>query len=187
MNIREWFKLEPNYEETEVHITINRMLNLCRDALSKYFSIPDSKNINDLIQRAYEKNNDLLDEGFLEWLLEKGLPRLNNINFSTLPNEKKFVAMIEIDEFVLQNEMDFADPEEVRGCIISFANSLSEYISSYNEVSASIEEDISVQVASGDFSIDDVYTFDEFISQTSNWGSAEQVPFFMEELIYENA
>ncbi|RAP10783.1 hypothetical protein HS3_01202 [Bacillus subtilis] len=36
--------------------------------------------------------------------------------------------MLELDEYFLKSEMDFADPEEIRSCIISFVNSLQQYI-----------------------------------------------------------
>ncbi|UDB47309.1 hypothetical protein [Bacillus safensis] len=186
MNIREWFGLEAYSEETEAHYAVDNMLKLCREALTKYFSVTDSENIHDLIQLASKSN---IDTGFLDWLLEKGLPQLNNINFAELPNLEKFVSMINIDIFVLENEMDFSDPEEVRGCIISFVNSLSEYISLCTEVSVSIEEEITTSSHDENFiNIQDKYIFmDEPISQTSIWESAEeQVPFFMEEFKYGN-
>lgn len=192
MNIREWFELEPMYAETKVNESVDRMLILCRDALSEYFSISDSKDINELIQKAYESRDKSLDEPFLEWLLEKGLPRLHNIDFSNLPDNEKLIAMIEIDEFVLENEMDFSDPEEVRACIISFVNSLPEYISSCNEIAASIEDEIetkhSIEIAIEEnaYEIIDDYIIGELVSGTLDWGSAEQVPFYMEEFTYGN-
>ncbi|WP_249413392.1 hypothetical protein [Bacillus atrophaeus] len=192
MNIREWFELEPMYAETKVNESVDRMLILCRDALSEYFSISDSKDINELIQKAYESRDKSLDEPFLEWLLEKGLPRLHNIDFSNLPGNEKLIAMIEIDEFVLENEMDFSDPEEVRACIISFVNSLPEYISSCSEIAASIEDDIetthSIEIAIEEnaYEIIDDYIIGELVSGTLDWGSAEQVPFYMEEFTYGN-
>ncbi|MED4559854.1 hypothetical protein [Bacillus subtilis] len=192
MNIREWFELEPMYAETKVNESVDRMLILCRDALSEYFSISDSKDINELIQKAYESRDKSLDEPFLEWLLEKGLPRLHNIDFSNLPDNEKLIAMIEIDEFVLENEMDFSDPEEVRACIISFVNSLPEYISSCNEIAASIEDEIEttqsfeIAVEENAYEIIDDYIIGELVSGTLDWGSAEQVPFYMEEFTYGN-
>ncbi|MGY0432376.1 hypothetical protein ACWYID_06710 [Bacillus rugosus] len=187
MNIREWFKLEPMYADTKVNESVDRMLILCRDALSEYFSISDSKDIKELIQRAYESKDKSLDESFLEWLSEKGLPQLHNIDFSNLPDNEKFITMIEIDEFVLENEMDFSDPEEVRACIISFVNSLPEYISSSKEISVSIEDDIeSPTIEENAFEIIDDYIIGELVSGTLDWGSAEQVPFYMEEFTYGN-
>lgn len=192
MNIREWFELEPMYADTKVNKSVDRMLILCRDALSEYFSISDSKDIKELIQRAYESRDKSLDESFLEWLLEKGLPRLHNIDFSNLPDNEKFIAMIEIDEFVLENEMDFSDPEEVRACIISFVNSLPEYISSCNEIAVSIESDIESPystefgIEENAYEIIDDYIIGELVSGTLDWGSAEQVPFYMGEFTYGN-
>lgn len=91
-----------------------------------YFNIENSSDIHEFLKIAVAKND--VDYPFLEWIKEKGIPRLKNIDFNKLPNDDRFLAMIEFDEFVLQNEMDFEDPEEVRGCIISTVNSLKEYI-----------------------------------------------------------
>ncbi len=39
----------------------------------------------------------------------------------------QFLAMIEIDEYCLKSDMDFKEPEEVRGWIITIINSIQEY------------------------------------------------------------
>ncbi|MEN7436494.1 hypothetical protein FH505_10190 [Bacillus velezensis] len=97
-----------------------------KKSLHIYFNIENSSDIHEFLKIAAEKND--ADYPFLEWIKEKGIPRLRNIDFNKLPNDARFLVMIEFDEFVLQNEMDFIDPEEVRGCIISTVNSLQEYI-----------------------------------------------------------
>ncbi|MFK8881683.1 hypothetical protein ABQ520_13635 [Bacillus velezensis] len=190
MNIREWFNLESDYEKTKADISIDRMLILCRDALSKYFSVQNSKNIKDMIQRAREEDNDCLDHTFLEWLVEKGIPRLHNIELRDLPNSDHFIAMIEYDEYVLKCEMDFTDPEEVRSCIISFVNSLPEYISSAREVSASLENDYSEgkEREENAYSLVEDYISDEEALMTSISGSAINAgPFFIGGIINECA
>ncbi|MFE6320561.1 hypothetical protein ACFVN7_21560, partial [Bacillus velezensis] len=55
------------------------------------------------------------------------IPRLKKIDFENLPSNDQFLAMIEIDEYCLKCEMDFKEPEEVRGCIITIINSIQEY------------------------------------------------------------
>ncbi|RDY89701.1 hypothetical protein [Bacillus amyloliquefaciens] len=97
-----------------------------KKSLHIYFNIENSSDIHEFLKIAVAKNN--VDYPFLEWIKEKGIPRLRNIDFKNAPNNDQFLAMIEFDEFVLQNEMDFVEPEEVRGCIISTVNSLQEYI-----------------------------------------------------------
>lgn len=190
MSIREWFKLESNYEETKVNVSVDRMLTLCRGALNKYFSIRKSKDITELVKIAYEENNhESLDETFLKWILEKGLPRLQKINFNKLPDNEQFIAMVEYDEYVLSCEMDFSDPEEVRSCIISFVNSLPEYIASSREVSASYEEDYYPQENKKyDYRVIASYTIEEKALKTSISGSAINAdPFFIGGTLYECA
>ncbi|WP_331828110.1 hypothetical protein [Bacillus velezensis] len=97
-----------------------------KKSLHIYFNIENSSGIHEFLKIAVAKNN--VDYPFLEWIKEKGIPRLKNIDFKNVPNNDQFLAMIEIDEHCLKCEMDFEDPEEVRGCIISTVNSLQEYI-----------------------------------------------------------
>nr|AAB81141.1 YokE [Bacillus subtilis subsp. subtilis str. 168] len=68
-----------------------------------YFNIENSSDIHEFLKIAVAKND--VDYPFLEWIKEKGIPRLKNIDFNKLPNDDRFLAMIEFDEFVLQNEM----------------------------------------------------------------------------------
>lgn len=141
MNIRDWFLLGSEYQRSKVNSSVDKMLILCRQALSEYFSLANSENIKELIKTGLESSdiNQPLDVEFLEWLKTKGLPRLHDIDFSNLPDSDHFIAMIEYEEYVLKSEMDYSDRDEVRSCIISFMNNLSEHISSSREVSASIE------------------------------------------------
>ncbi|MED4798982.1 hypothetical protein P9684_03850 [Bacillus atrophaeus] len=97
-----------------------------KESLQIYFNIENSSEIHEFLKNAALKNN--VDSSFIEWIKEKGIPRLKNIDFNNVPNDDRFLAMIEFDEFILQNEMDFKEPEEVRGCIISMVNCFQEYI-----------------------------------------------------------
>nr|WP_250628995.1 hypothetical protein [Bacillus subtilis] len=75
--------------------------------------------------QAERQNKDSL---FIEWFLNKGIPKLKSIDLNNLPKDDRFLAMLELDEYILKSEMDFADPEEIRSCIISFVSSLQQYI-----------------------------------------------------------
>ncbi|WP_352427011.1 hypothetical protein [Bacillus sp. FSL K6-2865] len=97
-----------------------------KESLHIYFNIENSSDIHEFLKNAALKNN--VDSSFIEWIKEKGIPRLKNIDFNNAPNDDRFLAMIEFDEFILQNEMDFKEPEEVRGCIITMVNCFQEYI-----------------------------------------------------------
>lgn len=127
MDIREWFGMSPYSEKTAAQSTLDRVLSLHRDALVRYLSVPDCGNVDDLIvsaKRTDKKSSDVL---FLDWLVEKGLPKLRDSNLNNIADQRKFISMINVDEFVLQNEMDFSEPNEVRGCIISFLSDLKWY------------------------------------------------------------
>lgn len=126
-NAMSWFDLDFEFKpENNIDKALLRLFELMKKSLHIYFNIENSSDIHEFLKIAAVKND--ADYPFLEWIKEKGIPRLRNIDFNKLPNDARFLVMIEFDEFVLQNEMDFIDPEEVRGCIISTVNSLQEYI-----------------------------------------------------------
>ncbi|AMQ66512.1 hypothetical protein BH753_gp030 [Bacillus phage Shbh1] len=132
-SIRAWFKLDPYYEETRVSALLDRMLKLCRTALSYYFSIDGSEDIEELVQKAKEKHEqDSIATSVLEWIEKKGLPRLQEVDFNNIPNNEQFIATVQFEEYVLSSELNFGDPypdaEEVINCIMSFINSLQKYI-----------------------------------------------------------
>ncbi|MCY8934475.1 hypothetical protein MOE21_18005 [Bacillus atrophaeus] len=97
-----------------------------KESLHIYFNIENSSDIHEFLKNAALKNN--VDSSFIEWIKEKGIPRLKNIDFNNAPNDDRFLAMIEIDEHYIKCEMDFKEPIEVRSCIITIINSIQEYI-----------------------------------------------------------
>ncbi|MBU8803280.1 hypothetical protein KM871_00530 [Bacillus subtilis] len=96
-----------------------------KESLHIYFNIKNSKDIYDFLSQAKRQSKDTL---FVEWFINKGISKLKSINFNNLPKDDRFLAMLELDEYILKSEMDFADPEEIRSCIISFVSSLQQYI-----------------------------------------------------------
>ncbi|MBW8279927.1 hypothetical protein KZ489_10060 [Bacillus amyloliquefaciens] len=96
-----------------------------KESLRIYFNIENSKDIYDFLSQAKRQSKDNL---FVEWFLNKGIPKLRSIDLNNLPKDDRFLAMLELDEYVLKSEMDFADLEEIRSCIISFVSSLQQYI-----------------------------------------------------------
>lgn len=126
-NAGAWFDLDFEVKlGNNINEALLRLFDLMKESLHIYFNIKNSSDIHDFLKIAAEKKN--VDHSFVEWIREKGVPRLNNIDFNNAPNDDRFLAMIEFDEFILQNEMDFKEPEEVRGCIISMVNCFQEYI-----------------------------------------------------------
>ncbi|QHF58007.1 SPBc2 prophage-derived protein [Bacillus subtilis] len=102
-----------------------RLFDLIKESLHLYFNIKNSQDIYDLLTQVERHNKDSL---FIEWFLNKGIPKLKSIDLNNLPKDDRFLAMLELDEYILKSEMDFADPEEIRSCIISFVSSLQQYI-----------------------------------------------------------
>ncbi|MEG7377959.1 hypothetical protein V5785_01145 [Bacillus subtilis] len=121
-----WFDL--NYRtdsESKISCCLLRLFDLMKESLHIYFNIKNTKDIYDFLSQAERQNKDNL---FVEWFLNKGIPRLRSIDLNNLPKDDRFLAMLELDEYFLKSEMDFVDPEEIRSCIISFVNSLQQYI-----------------------------------------------------------
>ncbi|MFS3943555.1 hypothetical protein ACL9SS_18965 [Bacillus subtilis] len=121
-----WFDL--NYRtdsESKISCCLLRVFDLIKESLRIYFNIENSKDIYDFLSQAKRQSKDNL---FVEWFLNKGIPKLRSIDLNNLPKDDRFLAMLELDEYVLKSEMDFADLEEIRSCIISFVSSLQQYI-----------------------------------------------------------
>lgn len=121
-----WFDL--NYRtdsESKISCCLLRVFDLIKESLRIYFNIKNSKDIYDFLSQAERQNKDNL---FVEWFLNKGIPKLKSVDFNNLPKDDRFLAMLELDEYILRSEMDFADLEEIRSCIISFVSSLQQYI-----------------------------------------------------------
>lgn len=119
-----WFDL--NYRtdsESKISCCLLRVFD--KESLRIYFNIENSKDIYDFLSQAKRQSKDNL---FVEWFLNKGIPKLRSIDLNNLPKDDRFLAMLELDEYVLKSEMDFADLEEIRSCIISFVSSLQQYI-----------------------------------------------------------
>ncbi|MGF2617717.1 hypothetical protein FZC84_11830 [Rossellomorea vietnamensis] len=137
MNIREWFGFNGTYNESlEINICVDGLLNLYAKALMEYFSVQVS-NVNELIfidPTGLSKEQTL----FLEWIKDKGIPYLQTIVSTDLPQDEQLVAKIEFDKYILEEEMDFEYPSEVRSSLIGIVNDLPQYINAANEVSSTI-------------------------------------------------
>ena len=121
-----WFDLNHRTDsESKISCCLLRLFDLMKESLHIYFSIKNPKDIYDCLSQAKRQSKDNL---FVEWFLNKGIPKLRSMDLNNLPKDDRFLAMLELDEYILKSEMDFADPEEIRSCIISFVNSLQQYI-----------------------------------------------------------
>lgn len=126
-NAGTWFDLDFEVKPgNNINEALLRLFDLMKESLHIYFNIENSSDIHEFLKNAALKNN--VDSSFIEWIKEKGIPRLKNIDFNNAPNDDRFLAMIEIDEHYIKCEMDFKEPIEVRSCIITIINSIQEYI-----------------------------------------------------------
>ncbi|ASS60729.1 hypothetical protein CHN56_00184 [Bacillus velezensis] len=132
-NVMSWFDI--NFEtktDNKIDGALMRLFDLMKKSLHIYFNIENSSDIHEFLKIAATKNN--VDHSFIEWIKVKGIPRLKSIDFENLPSNDQFLAMIEIDEYCLKSEMDFKEPEEVRGWIITIINSIQEYANIYKQL-----------------------------------------------------
>ncbi|MES5057034.1 hypothetical protein ACOTSX_04920 [Bacillus velezensis] len=125
-NAMSWFDINfKTKTDNKIDEVLLRLFDLMKKSLHIYFNIGNSSDIHEFLKIAATKNN--VDHSFIEWIKVKGIPRLKSIDFENLPSNDQFLAMIEIDEYCLKSEMDFKEPEEVRGWIITIINSIQEY------------------------------------------------------------
>ncbi|UZD72294.1 hypothetical protein [Bacillus siamensis] len=125
-NSSKWFDINfKTKTDNKIDEALLRLFDLMKKSLHIYFNIENSSDIHEFLKIAATKNN--VDHSFIEWIKVKGIPRLKSIDFENLPSNDQFLAMIEIDEYCLKSEMDFKEPEEVRGWIITIINSIQEY------------------------------------------------------------
>jgi hypothetical protein len=132
MKIREWFGFNEEYNETtEINICVDNLLDLYSKALMKYFSF-QSESI-DTIMKLDPEHMDKGQVLFKQWLFDKGYPYLKELSGAKLPNDQQLISKIEYDKYILEEEMDFEYPEEVRSSLIGIVCALPEYISAANE------------------------------------------------------
>ncbi|WP_342576451.1 hypothetical protein [Paenibacillus sp. FSL M8-0142] len=139
MNIREWFGCSVQYDpSTNFNQSLDDLLKLYADALTRYLKIDSAPDVQGLI---IEASGNQLTRGqmlFLDWFESKGLPSVQSLaNITEVANEQTAVAEISYEAYILKEEMDFDYPEDVRSSLITISNELQ---STINEVSITIEE-----------------------------------------------
>ncbi|MFJ7995461.1 hypothetical protein ACIQY5_25550 [Peribacillus frigoritolerans] len=138
MNIREWFGFKGEYDNTlGINACVDSLLELYSKAIKRYFSVHDAESyraIQNLDVNGLSKGQRL----FLNWLNEKGFPFLNELASRHLPDSEQLIAQIEYDKYILEEEMCFEYPDDVRSSLISIVNEVPEYIQAANEVSVSV-------------------------------------------------
>jgi hypothetical protein len=139
MSIREWYGFKGEYDKTsDINSCVDGLLTLYAEAIKQYFSLNEATSYRSILTVDQSKLN-LGQKLFLEWLNEKGFPYLNELSSKPLPNNEQLVSKIEYDKYILEEEMDFQFPDDVRASLISIVNDVPEYIQAASEVSVSID------------------------------------------------
>ncbi|MCY8103437.1 hypothetical protein [Bacillus mojavensis] len=192
MSIRKWFCLEEKENPSSADVCFEKLLGVYFESLTKYFSVDDSLDIFEFLEKSKHKNLNPVDKSFLEWVQLKGIQRIKENSELDLPNTDSLLAMLEYDEFIIRNEIELSNMEEVRNNLITSINSIPEYISSSLEISASEEIDDNVFNVNdvdgiGFFNESSYFSEEAFVETINNSEPAITVgSFFMEEFTYGN-
>ncbi|WP_371018941.1 hypothetical protein [Pseudalkalibacillus sp. JSM 102089] len=138
MNIREWFGYTGEYnKESSINACIDGLLEMYAEAIKQYFSVDHAQSFHDIqdVDRTNLNNGEIL---FLDWLEEKGFPYLVSLANKHLPDDEELIAQIDYDKYILEEEMDFEFPEDVRSSLIAVVTDMPEYIQSSLEVSVTV-------------------------------------------------
>ena len=138
MNIREWFGCFVQYDpSTNFNKSLDGLLELYAQAVTQYFDFDSVTDAQSLIIEATDKRLSTGQSLFLEWLRSKGLSSVQKLaSITGVKNEEIAVAEINYEKYILEEEMDFEYPDDVRASLISISNDLASLI---NEISATIE------------------------------------------------
>ncbi|USK44665.1 hypothetical protein [Cytobacillus oceanisediminis] len=138
MNIREWFGFYGEYEmSSDINSCVDGLLEIYAKAIMKYFSVPDAKSYH-AIQKVNRSNLDPAQHLFLDWLNDKGFPYLQDLVSKKLPEDEQLIAKIEYDKYILEEEMDFQFPEDIRSSLIGIVSEMPDYIAASLEVSSTL-------------------------------------------------
>lgn len=139
MNIRQWFGIEEEgISSVEVDRSFDGLLELFAKALQGYFNVAPSTDVETLLATVRPSSKG--DELFIKWLKEIGLPTIYNLSKNPMPNDEQLIAKIDYEKFILENELTFEYPQDVRSGIINIIDVLPDYIAdALQEQAASTE------------------------------------------------
>lgn len=133
-NIREWYGVN-KVAQGVTEESLDALLVLYAKAITKYFSCEDAVSSVELIRSARKQQ---LSEGqriFLDWFESKGEPKIKEALLKKLPENDDLAAQFDYEKYILEEEMDFEYPEDVRASLVGIVSDLSMRI----EVSVTIE------------------------------------------------
>ncbi|MHC8514500.1 hypothetical protein [Sporosarcina sp. ITBMC105] len=135
---REWYGVKcQTSNTTKQYEVISELLSMYADAITKYFSVTNSSDyssIESLDKTKLSKDKQL----FLEWFIVKGLPFLKSLAELHLPDNVELISKIEYDMYILEEEMDFQYPDDVRSTLINIVNDMPEYIKAATEIAVTV-------------------------------------------------
>lgn len=133
-NIREWFgvnKVAQGFTEE----SLDALLVIYAKAIARYFSSEDALSSAELIRNAKEHKLSDGQRLFLDWFESCGEPQIKEVLLRKLPESEDLAAQFDYEKYILEEEMDFEYPEDVRASLVGIISDLSTRI----EISASTE------------------------------------------------
>ncbi len=125
MSIYEWFGVEnttAQYNQTTE--SLEQLLGLYSKAICAYFHVNNISSARELISVVREKDHSGGDGVFIDWFEKKGLPCLYKVFNQPIPDSEHLKAQIEYEHYVLEKELDFIYPDDVRACLVDIISDL---------------------------------------------------------------
>ncbi|MED5223227.1 hypothetical protein [Bacillus safensis] len=147
MGVRSWFGLNDQfYLEDEINHCLDELLNQYRQALHNYFGIEQTDNIKQFQDEVNAKSWKNHEMTFIKWLFDDGIKAFEILN-NKISNDPQLISSIRYQIYILEPEVANEYPDDLRDCLISIPDSISEYFNSYGEISVGNEvEDINLKV-----------------------------------------
>lgn len=138
-NIRNWFGVS-RLAVGKTEESLDSLLKLYGIAISKYFSCEDAVSASELICKAAANTLSKGEEMFLKWFKDVGSPYIVSILEGRLPDNPELVAQFEYEQYILQEEMNFQYPDDVRSLLVNIITDLPARI----EIVATVESTPSI-------------------------------------------
>jgi hypothetical protein len=97
---------------------IYELFYLYTQALAKYLDVESSLNLDEIIDKAKRKNNDDLNL-FIDWFERKGRKTILDISKIEIPENEDFMAQIEYEIYILRENLESEDLEDLRALLIN--------------------------------------------------------------------
>ncbi|MBD1370777.1 hypothetical protein IC620_00180 [Hazenella sp. IB182357] len=141
MHIRAWFGAMQDYESRgQGDESLDRLLRLYAQAIMRYFTIINTINMKVTLNAASSLGLSVEQHKLIEWFDNKGISQLKLLAEATIPNDEQLLAIIDYERFILQQEMAFDYPEDVRATCIHIATELPQVVYNAIESAVALEE-----------------------------------------------